>query len=220
MVNPMDVKPITLYGLGGLGADDRVFKYLSIDAKLIPIKWIKPIDNEDISSYAKRLANQIDEVHKFGIIGVSFGGMLAIELSKHVKPSFIILISSASKSSELPKIKSVFSYINVIRFLPASMLKLPIFIMNFMFGAKNKSLLKEIIEDTDPEFLKWALDKILQWNFYEKLQNVYSIHGSADKLIPLTNESSFIIENGGHFMIVDRANEISIQINDILSEYK
>ena len=216
----MDKGPFVLYGIGGLGADHRVFKYLSINSQLLPIKWIEPIGNEDISSYAKRLSNQIDQNHKFGILGVSFGGMVAIELSKFVSPSFIILISSASKSSDLPRIRTIFSKLNVLRFLPNFILKPPMFILNFMFGAKNKSLLKEIIDDSNPVFLKWALDQVLQWNSNEEIQNVHLMHGSADKLIPLANDSSFVIDNGGHFMIVDRASEISIQLDKILSEYE
>ncbi|MGB0839278.1 MAG: hypothetical protein ACPGXL_04005 [Chitinophagales bacterium] len=31
-----------LYGISGLGADQRVFQYLNLDCELIPLDWIEP----------------------------------------------------------------------------------------------------------------------------------------------------------------------------------
>ena len=156
---------------------------------------------------------------KFGIVGVSFGGMVAIELNKFVNPSFTILISSAAKSSNLPRIRSIFGSINVLKFLPDFILKPPSFMLNYMFGAKNRMLLKEIISDTDPVFLKWALGEILRWKSNEETPNLHLIHGSEDKIIPLVNASSLVINGGGHFMIVDRATEVSRLLGRIFSRY-
>lgn len=215
----MEKKPLVIYGLGGLGVDHRVFKYLTANAKLIPVEWIKPNADEDISAYAKRVSNQIDMDQEFGILGVSFGGFVAIEMNKYIKPSFTILISSASRSSELPKVKSVFENFNIHKYLPNFILKPPLFILNYMFEAKNKLLLKEIILDTDPLFLRWAIGEILHWKSDVEVPNLHVIHGSADKIIPLVNESSLVIEGGGHFMVVDRADEVSEHLDQIISGY-
>jgi pimeloyl-ACP methyl ester carboxylesterase len=175
--------------------------------------------DEDISSYAMRISNQIDKNQKFGIIGISFGGMVAIEMNKYVRPSFTILILSACRSSELPSIRTVFGNFNILKFLPNFILKPPLFVLNYMFGAKNKLLLKEIISDTDPLFLRWAVGEVLQWESDTEIPNLHLIHGTADKIIPLVNESAVAIDGGGHFMIVDKADEVSKVLNRIISGY-
>ena len=63
-----------IYGISGLGADQRVFKYLKLDCEFIPIDWITPLKRESIENYALRLAQVIDTNEAFGILGVSFGG--------------------------------------------------------------------------------------------------------------------------------------------------
>lgn len=38
----------------GLGADERVFKYLTINYELIPVKWFTPKHKETIQAYSKK----------------------------------------------------------------------------------------------------------------------------------------------------------------------
>ena len=94
-------------------------------------------------------------------------------------------------------------------------MKPPKFIMNCMFGAVDEDLLSKIIMDTDPHFIKWALHKILIWTGEIREGEFLRIHGSNDRLIPLIGNAQ-MIEGGGHFMIVDRANEVSNLINEYL----
>jgi len=67
-----------LYQIGGLGADERVFKYLKLNCETQTLKWIDPIKSEDLKSYSKRLLSQIDQTEDFGILGVIFGGIVAV----------------------------------------------------------------------------------------------------------------------------------------------
>lgn len=215
----MDNLPLVIYALGGLGVGHRVFKYLEVDAKMIPVEWIDPLANEDISSYAKRVSNQIDTKQRFGIIGVSFGGIVAIELNQYIQPLFTVLISSAATSSELPWFRSISGGMNIFKYLPKFFLKPPLFLLNYMFGAKNIKLLKEIIKETDPLFLRWALGEILRWKSHKKISNLHLLHGSKDKIIPWVNKSAIVIKEGGHFMVVDNATEVSKHLNEVIRKY-
>ncbi|MBK9635435.1 MAG: hypothetical protein IPO64_13325 [Bacteroidetes bacterium] len=94
---------MTLYLIGGLGADERVFKYLNINVKTQIINWILQEPNEELKSYAKRLTEQINKNEEFAILGVSFGGIIAIEMAKFIRPKKLILISSVESSNQLPK---------------------------------------------------------------------------------------------------------------------
>ena len=93
-----------LYVISGLGADKRVFQYLTLNYELIPIDQINPQGNESIKTYSIRLAQKIDTSEKFGIVGVSFGGLVAVEISKQLKPAITILISSVETRGELRQI--------------------------------------------------------------------------------------------------------------------
>lgn len=206
-----------LYAISGLGADERVFQFLQLnpDYALIHIKWIKPIQEESLSDYAKKLSSQIDRSVKFGLIGVSFGGLIAVELSLFLNPEITILISSAATKNEIPFYYRLIGKTGVLSLLPTSIFKLPNFIASFLFGAQHKELLVNILKDTDLKFAKWAIKQLCNWSNVLELSNLIKIHGTKDKLIPLKRKSNtFVIEKGGHFMIVDKAEKISLIINE------
>lgn len=206
---------ITLYLIGGLGADERVFRYLDLQAPTVSITWIKPKTKEPISSYAKRVMEQIDTNLPFGILGVSFGGLIAIEIAKISKPEILILISSAEIATQLPRKYIWLGKTGALCIIPNLLIKPPKFLQNYLFGAKNRQLLHQIIKDTDPNFIRWALQTMVKWDHKAKDSATLRIHGTDDKLIPLKGQA-IEIANGGHFMIVDRADEISKLVNKTL----
>ena len=95
---------MNIYLLSGLGADKRVFSRVAFSANHVVrhIEWISPISNEGLSSYARRLSGQIDEAQPFCWVGISFGGVVAVELNKFVKPLQTIIISSAWTDVQIP----------------------------------------------------------------------------------------------------------------------
>lgn len=199
--------------IGGLGADERVFKFLKLNSDFEILRWINPDPKEELESYANRLLKQINQDEEFGLLGVSFGGIVAIEISKIIKPKKLILISSVESSSQLPKSYISIGKTRILNLIPNSLIKPPKQIMGFLFGAQNIELLEQIINDTKPEFIRWALNTIIDWSNISTPIAVIRIHGTNDKLIPLKG-SAITIKNGGHFMIVDKADEISNLINE------
>ncbi|MBK9299061.1 MAG: alpha/beta hydrolase [Saprospiraceae bacterium] len=206
---------MTLYLIGGLGADERVFKYLNINVKTQIINWILQEPNEELKSYAKRLTEQINKNEEFAILGVSFGGIIAIEMAKFIRPKKLILISSVESSNQLPKHLITMGKTMVLEMLPNSLIKPPRFILGYLFGSENRKLLHQIIKDTKPEFIRWALKTIVRWSNDSNITETIRIHGTKDRLIPLKG-NAIKVEDGGHFMIVDRAKEISKIINEQL----
>lgn len=206
------------YAISGLGADERVFKFLKLNTEIEVLLWIKPKKNESIQDYAFRLSSKINTDEKFCLIGVSFGGLIAIEISKILNPELTILISSAKTSYELPFIYKTFGKTKISKFLPKVFFDPPKFLASKLFGAKNKKLLFEILNDTDLEFAKWAVNALIIWKNNDKVKNCYKIHGTKDALIPfIEGQNTFPIPNGKHFMIVDKADEVSSIINKILT---
>ena len=202
-----------LYMIGGLGADERVFKFLKLNFETQVIKWIEPKPKEKLNDYSNRLLKQINQDEEFGILGVSFGGIIAIEISKLIKPKKLILISSVETCKQLPQTYVALGKTQILKLIPNQLIKPPKPLMGFLFGAKNKQLLKQIINDTKPEFIRWALNAIINWSNKETPIEAIRIHGTKDKLIPLKGKA-IEVKYGGHFMIVDKAEEISKLVNE------
>ena len=94
----------TLYLIPGTGADHRFFSRLQLNVKTHVIEWAEWGNAQTIREYAEVLSLQINKEESFGILGVSFGGMLAVEMSKFLNPEKLILMSSAKSYKELPVI--------------------------------------------------------------------------------------------------------------------
>ena len=206
-----------IYGFSGLGADKRVFKYLSLKHQFVPIEWIEPKGSESIKQYSNRLSKVINIEEKFGILGVSFGGLIAVEISKVLNPEVTILISTVETKNDLRTIFKIVGSLGILKLLPAKFFDPPRFLAKWFFGTKNNGkLLDEILNDTDLDFAKWAINELANWKNINKVQNrVLKIGGTNDKLMPIGNQKSTIkILKGGHFMIIENAKEISKIINE------
>lgn len=211
--------PMNIYFLSGLGADKRVFSKLKLDESfhIHYIDWIPPGKKESLDDYAYRLTAQIDTTRPFQLVGLSFGGIIASALSSIVHPEQIILISSTPTNIPVSRFNR-----GLIKFLLLSPLAAPIlksansFTYKF-FGADTpelKTLLKQILHDTDSKFLKWALIRMSEWKHPVQVDHVYQIHGAQDKLIPLKIvKPDVVIEGGGHLMVYAQHEEISRILN-------
>ena len=203
-----------IYAISGLGADKRVFQFLNLEHEFIPIDWIDPLKNESIAEYAKRFSSVIDTSEKFCVLGVSFGGLIAVEISKFLKPELTILISSAETRQEIPLIYRILGKTKIVKIIPAKLLNPPRWMAKILFGTKKVALLNEILDDADLKFTKWAVQELSSWKNEQKVEKVLKIVGTKDKLIPLKNEQDIeLIEGGGHLMIIDNADEVSSIIN-------
>ena len=205
-----------IFAISGLGADKRVFKYLTLQYDLIPVEWIEPKAKEPIIEYSKRLIEKykIGAKEEFGILGVSFGGLIATEISKLTKPKFTILISSVASKNELSRLIKLAGKSKIIELIPEKLLNPPKVIASFMFGAKNTELLNSILDDTDLTFTKWAIRELLNWKNLSPVQNLIKVSGTKDKLLPPKGNNNILIDKGEHFMVVDRAKEVSNIINE------
>jgi pimeloyl-ACP methyl ester carboxylesterase len=203
-----------LYILSGLGADERVFQRLDFSGfETTFIKWNNPYEKESIEHYSKRLLDQITTINPT-IIGLSFGGIIAIEIAKQIKTEKVILISSAKTKFEIPFYFRFIGLLGIHRLFPTSVLKSSNFLTNYFFGAKTefeRQLLKQILNDTDPIFLKWAIEKITRWTNQTEINNLFHIHGTLDRILPrIFIKCDSTIKNGGHLMILNESEQMNI----------
>ncbi len=217
-------KKSRLYILSGLGVDSRVFRKMDLSPwEVIHIEWIAPLEGESISQYAARLAAPIADPNPV-LLGLSFGGMIAAEIAKQRPKAFIIQIASALTRYDLPVLYRLIGKLRLYKILPVWWLKWSNPVTEWFFGAKSredKSLLKEILQDTDTLFLKWAIKEIACWNNRTEPALYFRIHGEKDKILPVKKMAGYqmIIKNAGHFITISHASSVSTILKELLSSY-
>jgi pimeloyl-ACP methyl ester carboxylesterase len=211
----------TLYIFSGLGADERIFGRLNFNEfRPVFIQWVPPLEAEDMQAYARRIAGQIAEPEPM-LLGVSFGGMMAIEVAKWKPCKKIVIVSSAKTGAELAASDNLFLRWKLYHKIPSSVLGSANFFVNRLFGVENKedrALLRSILADTDIRFFRWAMDQMLQWDNQLIPERLLHIHGGRDRIIPLTNlHPDITIPDAGHFMIWNRAGLLQAYITEYLN---
>ena len=96
---------IPVYFMPGLAANPLIFERIKLDDTLVEVhylEWEIPKPKESLEDYAKRMALKIKEENPV-LIGVSFGGIMVQEMSKHLQPKKTIIISSVKSHDELSK---------------------------------------------------------------------------------------------------------------------
>jgi len=151
------------------------------------------------------LARQIDESKPFFLVGVSFGGMIAVELNKFISPLQTIIISSASTDAQIPWYYKIVGRLKIYKLVPVKVLKAATPLTCWFFGTKTeeeKSLLEQILKDTDGSFLKWAISKIAKWDQKITTKGIYHVHGTADRILPVAFiQPDFNVIGGRHLMV-------------------
>lgn len=203
-----------IYFISGLGADQRLFQYLTLkNIRPHYIRWITPEKNESWESYAGRLLNQIKTPDPV-IIGMSMGGMMAVEISKLITVKKLILVSSAKTREEIPPYFRLLRIFKGHEWLSYKLLiRLGLLFGGWLFGTTCKAdqkLLKEIIHDSDETFFRWAWQRVACWKNETVAAPVTHIHGSRDHMLPIIFiRADVMIAGGTHLMIVNKADEVS-----------
>lgn len=202
-----------IYIISGFGADDRVFKKLDFgenETHFIP--WKIPGKNETIASYAIRMQEEISHPNPV-LAGLSFGGMMSIEIAKMIPVEKIILISSIKSFHEIPFYMRLAATSRLNKLIPLRPYKFLERIENYNLGAETdeeKTLLREYRKNINQQYTTWAIDQILNWKNEWQPQNIVHIHGGRDHIFPVKYvKPDFIIPDGGHFMVMNRADELN-----------
>lgn len=212
----------TIYFFSGIGADSTAFMNLQLPGyRRVYISWIPALPDETIAQYAGRIKSQITAEHPY-IIGLSFGGIVAVEVSKQIRIEKMVLISSVRTKDELNKFQFFFMKLGLYRIIPGSLLRGTNFLTNSYFGAKtrvDKKTLKKLLQATDVSFFRWALKSIAYWDNKQMPERTIQIHGTADRVIASRLvHPDYRIKGGGHIMVFNKADIISKIITKYFNE--
>jgi len=227
-----------IYCISGLGADHRIFQKLRIDnGELHFIQWEMPGVDDTMRSYALKLAQQIKH-EEIILVGVSFGGMLATEINnyyqnvehdgtlneKGLNPNMVIrqtiLISSCKNQHEFPGLMQLAGKMKLHKAVPYQFVLRNKTLNRFVFDLRSNEeelyLKRVMLRENQVKLIKRSINIILGWKA-GITHSVVHIHGTSDRLLSPGNiTADHWVENGGHFMVWNRAEEVSTIINALL----
>ena len=110
-------------------------------------------------------------------------------------------------------------YLRLYKILPVHLFK-SASIIKRLFSPESKAdkeVLLQLIRDSDPAFIRWALGAILQWKNEQITEPMWHIHGSKDEIIPIKNtKPTHVISKGTHLMVLSRADEVNKLLKEML----
>ena len=212
-----------IYFISGLGLDERIFFKLNINSeKIHHIKWIEPEKNERIESYSFRMMEQIKHRGNVVLIGLSFGGMIAIEIAKLMKVRKVIIISSIKTKEEIPLLFKIIRYFPIYKWTSPKMRRRTREYWGVMFGLVNKESLdffEEMFELHSETYKSWGIKQIAIWGNTYYPSHLKHIHGTKDLIFPHKKiENIHLVEGGNHGMVVTHGEVVSSMINNELDE--
>ena len=207
---------MNVYFISGMGADHRAFSYITLPKgfEAIHIPWIKPDNNEPLAAYALRLAAAINKSEPFILVGLSMGGMMAVEIAKKFPPVCTVLISSIPLSGQLPGYYRVAATLNAGFLFPPSLLKKLVGLKKAISPASK--LVREMFRDCDEDFFKWAMTAVPGWNNHQVPQPLYHIHGRRDLVLPIRlTRPTQVVGRAGHMLVMSHPAVINAFLADV-----
>ncbi|WP_448699409.1 hypothetical protein ACFGVR_20640 [Mucilaginibacter sp. AW1-3] len=209
--------------IAGMGADVRLFKNLDLSGfETVDVAFIDPDPKDTIASYAQKLIAKYHITPHSNIIGVSFGGMLAVEVARQVEIKNVIIISSIKSINEAPSYYKVFRVLPVYKLITGKLMLSVGKLLKPFFSKKmggESHLFDSMLRNTSPGFLKWSMGAALHWDGQTTPLPVHHLIGDADLIFDyrrITNP--IVIPGGDHMMVFTRAKDLNPIIRNILTQ--
>ena len=176
---PSDV-PLILFSAIGVDASVFLRQQLAFPNLIIP-DWLTPNGGEYMTSYCARFAASLDPDRPCIVGGASFGGIVALEMTRHLNAMACILIGSARGPHQLPK---------RIR--------------------KNLAKVASQFSAPDVDVLSWSASRILNWDSSFDDVDVRHIHGDCDRVFPISSvEPDEMVAGGGHLISMTHGPQVN-----------
>jgi len=216
-------KPLDLILLPGLGADHRQFESQRVEfPDLLVPPWIVPRPRESLRAYAARMASTVPHGPNVVLGGSSFGGMVAYEMARHVRPSAVVLIGSCRSPRGIrPMLRRLRPGVPLFPVASLAIAKriAPAGVRVFSrLGPEHRKLCVDMFRDAEPRFVRWAAGAVLQWRPGPPPADVpvRQIHGRKDRVLPAARaRADELIADGGHMINLTHAEQVNRFLRDV-----
>tara|TARA_A100001011_G_scaffold393787_2_gene484548 strand:+ start:10037 stop:10708 length:672 start_codon:yes stop_codon:yes gene_type:complete len=210
-----------VYLMPGMAANSLIFEGLDLPENFVIhyLEWLLPKEKESLNSYCKRLSADIKGSNII-LIGVSFGGIIVQEISKIISVKKTIIISSVKTKNELPFMMTIGKSTGLYKYVPVNWIDNVESLAKFVFGPSIKKkigLYRKYLSVRDEHYLRWCIDKIINWDNVKVPKNLIHIHGSLDLVFPSVYISNAIlVKNATHTMILTKAKWLNKNIPELI----
>lgn len=224
---------LVFYLIPGLGADGRIFERLRLNGRVRILEWLEPLaPDEPLAAYATRLAAPIPPAENCWLVGVSFGGVVALEIAVQRPGARVILVSSLADPAERTGWVQLGAWLRADAWLPVRLLRRLPLAAEWFFGVNSRSgdsssrsgdsgrvrgteLLRALLARLTPGYTHWALGRLFRWPG-TAARPVAHLLGDQDRVFPGGRQSAtHLIAGGTHFMIVTHATTLSRILNEL-----
>jgi len=203
--------------LPGVGADSRMFgPQRTAFPELVVPDWIEPERNEPLTEYAARFAKVIDPGGPCFLGGVSFGGVVALEVATHLTTRECYLFGSVHDPREIPRRLQIFRSISDLIMILKWTSPVALTYGGRWINPVIRGVLHQL-KDADTRFLRWAAGAILRWKPSPGVDRVrvVRIHGDRDWVFPIGRiVADKTIVGGGHLMSLTHAEEVNAFVRE------
>lgn len=211
-----------VYCIPGLASDERVFSKINFgDATVHHLSWKIPKGHETLEEYAAMLAADIRHERPV-LMGLSFGGIMAVEINKIIPVEQVILLASIKTEYEKPFYFRLSAALGLHKLLPA---RPPVFMdrfRNYHLGVNSKEqnhLITGYRRHANPQYVKWAIDRIIHWKNRYVPENLVHLHGDRDHIFPIKYvHADHVIKDGGHLFLMNNWEETNAVLREYLLE--
>lgn len=220
----MSISKTHVYFMPGMAANPSIFKHIKLPEDQFEqhlLEWFVPDKDMTISEYALKMTQHIKHKNPI-LLGVSFGGLLVQEMASHITTRKVIVVSSVTHESELPKRMLFAKYTKIHKLLPTGLVNNVELLAKYAFGetvSKRLELYEEYLSIKDKYYLDWSIDQIVNWKQSFCPECMVHIHGEKDNVFPIGNIKNCIsVKNGTHTMIIHRAKWFNEHLPAIILE--
>ena len=218
-----------IYFIPGLGTDGRVFsnliKHLDLDNNFEILEYITPLNpNEPLDQYTQRRTAHIRNSGTTPIfVGMSLGGIIAVEASNQFNNSPCAIISSIKQASQRPPALNALRHIKIHSLVPPSWTRWGASTFGHYFGVETpESLLtyKAMLYSMNDEHFKWGREAAVIWDNTQPHDHILHIHGNKDHIFPhnYIKHPYHLVPDGTHNMTLDRPEMVAAILKPWLNE--
>lgn len=227
IVQEVSDSDLLLIFFSGMGADSAVFlpQKLAFKNLLVP-EWLPPNDDETISRYCERFAEILlheRNSHRCVLGGASFGGIVALEMTKHISCEACFLIGSVRGPAQLPRrIRYLRPFRGLTSFLPLVLAQAAAQQCSRLARrckARHMAGIMTQFARADRNVLRWSMRQILNWQGAQAAAPVYHIHGSLDPVFPIRHLTpDEVVPGGGHVISMTHGEQVNQFIESRIAE--
>ena len=196
---------------------------LEDDVQVVKLEHMTVDSACSMTEYARILSTHIDTTEPFVLIGLSLGGMIAVEMNNYIKPEGIILISSVCNASQLPGRYRIMRYLPFHKCIGKNSMSLAakLFPVLSELDSSGNVLYTNMIADHDPKTMRTHIGFIAHWKQDTNCSGkIYQIHGEKDPVLPMRKIEGVdhVIPGGKHKLLITHSEEISALLNMIIKK--